>query len=104
VKLWLDDVRPAPAGFLWAKTAPEAIAYFAQGDVEVASLDHDLGPKSAGDGYDVLCWVEAAMAAKAWYGNLPQIYVHSANPVGRSKMLAAVASITRLYDEFRGGS
>lgn len=104
MKLWLDDVRPAPDGWTWVKTAPEAIAQFATGEVSIASLDHDLGPSDAGTGYDVLCWVEKAMAAHAWYGHLPIIHVHSANPVGRSRMLAAVAAITREFNEFRGAS
>jgi hypothetical protein len=103
VKLWLDDVRPAPDGWVHVYTAPEAICYFAQGNVEEASLDHDLGPSDAGTGYDVLLWVEKAMAAFAWYGPMPKIHVHSANPVGRNNMNAAIESIHRLYGELRRG-
>jgi hypothetical protein len=97
-------VRPAPDGWLWVKTAPEAIALFARGEVLSASLDHDLGPSDAGTGHDVLCWIEKAVAASAWYGPLPELHVHSANPVGRSRMLAAVASIHRQWAQFRGAS
>lgn len=98
VRLWLDDVRPAPDGWTHVFTAPEAIAIFAQGVVEVASLDHDLGPSDAGTGYDVLAWIEKAMACHAWYGPLPTIHVHSANPVGRKNMNAAIEVIGRLYE------
>src|ERR1039457_6428007 len=46
MKLWLDDVRHPWAhgclGWTWAKTAEEAIAALAAGQVTQASLDHDL--------------------------------------------------------------
>lgn len=99
MKLWLDDVRPAPDGWIHVLTAEEAIARFATGEVVAASLDHDLGPSDAGTGYDVLAWIESAMAVHAWYGPLPRLHVHSANPVGRARMVAAVASIRQRYDE-----
>jgi len=99
MRLWLDDVRPAPEGWHHVRTAEEAIAAFATGKVLAASLDHDLGPVWAGTGYDVLVWVEKAIGERAWYGPLPRIDVHSANPVGRSKMVAAVKSINGLYEE-----
>lgn len=98
MKLWLDDVRPAPDGWTHVKTAEEAIAALATGMVEAASLDHDLGPSDAGTGYDVLVWVEKAMAERAWYGPLPRLHVHSANPVGRNRMIVAIHSIRELYD------
>lgn len=99
MKLWLDDVRPAPFGWTHVHTAPAAIALFAQGVVEEASLDHDLGPSDAGTGYDVLVWIERAMFSHAWYGPLPKIHVHSANPVGRKNMHAAISQIRQMYDQ-----
>src|SRR6476469_9767278 len=98
IRLWLDDVRPAPDGWTWVKTASQARALFATGDVVEASLDHDLG-ENVDTGYDVLAWVEKAMAHGAWYGPLPELHVHSANPVGRARMYSAIESINRLYDE-----
>lgn len=94
MKLWLDDVRPAPEGFVWVKTAEEAIAAFASGAVKVASLDHDLEADMTG--YDVLAWVEACVAAGAWYGPIPTIYVHSANPPGKLRMESAVKAINAI--------
>ena len=103
MKLWLDDVRPAPDGWQPVKTAEEAISHFARGTVVCASLDHDLGPADAGTGYDVLCWIEKAMHGRAWYGPLPRLYVHSANPVGRARMLKAVKSIQKKYEDLGRG-
>lgn len=42
MKLWLDDIRPAPTGWTWVKTAEEALSLLKTGTVEEASLDHDL--------------------------------------------------------------
>lgn len=99
MRLWLDDVRPAPDGWTLAKTAPEAIALLARGDVTEASLDHDLG--EAATGYDVLVWVESCLAVGAWYGPLPIFHVHSANPVGCKRMYAALRSIKQKYDDWQ---
>jgi hypothetical protein len=46
--LWLDDVRPAPHGWTWAKSVDEAIslvmiAEFGDVPWTRASLDHDMG-------------------------------------------------------------
>lgn len=41
--LWLDDVRPAPEGWVWCKTTREAREVLMSRFVVEASLDHDLG-------------------------------------------------------------
>lgn len=62
MRLWLDDVRdpqmyvPSPWLWTWAKTVPEAQELLLTGEVEEASLDHDLGLCDA-------CWDEARKAA-----------------------------------------
>ena len=43
MKLWLDDRRPAPEGWLWARNVTEAQHAFAEHEIEECSLDHDLG-------------------------------------------------------------
>lgn len=44
MKLWLDDVRPAPSDdWLWVKTVEEAKAALEVFEITEASLDHDLG-------------------------------------------------------------
>lgn len=97
MKLWLDDVRPAPEGWTAVRTAAEAIAVLATGTVEIVSLDHDLGPAEAGTGYDVASWIEEQAAT----GTLPRVRwrVHSANPVGVRRMEAALQSADRFWGE-----
>ncbi len=44
MKLWLDDVRTPPEGWVWAKSYDEAVEILSNLDDEFtdASLDHDL--------------------------------------------------------------
>lgn len=42
MKLWVDDLRPAPAGWHWARTVNEAIRILASQDVTEVHLDHDI--------------------------------------------------------------
>lgn len=118
IDLWLDDVRPAPEGWLHVKTDDEARKVMATQTVRRASLDHDLGACDAcmkgrtpeewlvdhnmqampncdhvGTGYSFVCWMEVT---GMWPLEKPT--VHSANPVGRAKMQTA---IDRHYDWVR---
>lgn len=43
MKLWLDDIRPAPIGWTLATHAASALQHLLTGQVIEASLDHDLG-------------------------------------------------------------
>jgi len=96
-RLWLDDVRPQPdASWTWERTAPEAIELLSGHPIEEVSLDHDLGDEpDVGTGYDVACWIER----EAFTGRLGRIAwtVHSANPVGRERMTAALRSAERFW-------
>lgn len=42
IKLWVDDIRPAPEGWHWAKTVTEAIRVLATQKVSEVSFDHDI--------------------------------------------------------------
>ena len=101
MRVYLDDTREAPAGWVRAHTPEEVIELLKSGGVEGLSLDHDLGLTSdAGErtGYDVLRWLEEAVATGAWMFPLPEIRIHSANPVGRRRMEQAITSIQRLSE------
>lgn len=89
VKLWLDDVRPAPRGWYWAVTAVEAFTILQSCYVTDASLDHDLGDSFSG--YDLLKILAEYREVKGlnyWPLNKPSI--HSANPVGRANMQSVI--------------
>jgi hypothetical protein len=73
----------------------EAIKLLQTGAVTHLSLDHDLGDDKRGTGYDVLLWIEQDVALRQ-FTPPSTIIVHSANPAGRKRMLAAIDSIHRL--------
>ena len=104
LKIFLDDLRPAPEGWTPAYTASEAIALLADGQVEAISLDHDLGEPEAevGNGYDVAVWLEEKAANGEWALVPEHIVVHSANPVGIGKMKAAIQSIAGMRGRIDG--
>lgn len=97
MKLWIDDVRPAPEGWTWVKSFDEAVETFQANAVSDASFDHDLGfvLPEANCNFDV----DLIVADKPYDGNLPTGYdlikwvvendkwpetcaVHSMNPTG----------------------
>lgn len=92
IRLWLDDVRDpfehGHIGWVWAKTANDAIALLETGLVVEASLDHDLSIEATlgqweneETGYDVVCWMEEH---NVWPVNGTR--VHSMNPAGKQRM------------------
>jgi hypothetical protein len=99
MKVWLDDIRPSPKGWVRAFWPDEVIALLQTGKVTQLSLDHDLGDDDCGTGYDVLKWIEQAVATEGF--RPPSIEVHSANPPAHDRMLAAIKSIRKFAGEAR---
>ena len=96
MRVYLDDLRPAPEGWVRVFWPEEAIALLKTGQVTEISLDHDLGSEQCGTGYDVLLWIEEAVVVNGFSFKPPAISVHSANPVARQRMAAAITSILRI--------
>ncbi|BBU32602.1 hypothetical protein BTHE68_63360 (plasmid) [Burkholderia sp. THE68] len=94
MKVFLDDERVIPQGWTRVYWPQEAIRLLETGTVEELSLDHDLGDDSRGTGYDVILWIEEAVALRSF--RPPKIFVHSANSAARAKMEAGVMAIERL--------
>jgi hypothetical protein len=97
MRVFLDDERPTPTGWTRVRWPDEAIALLETGDVEEISLDHDLGDDARGTGYDVILWIEEAVALRGF--KPPTMGVHSGNSSARIKMLAGIAAIERKYSE-----
>src|SRR5258705_8834026 len=62
MRVFLDDAGRTPDGWTRVYWPDEAIALLKTGTVEVISLDHDLGDDSRRTGYDVVLWIEEAVA------------------------------------------
>jgi hypothetical protein len=100
MKIFLDDIRNAPDdSWTVVRTAQEALKLLKEGNVEVISLDHDLGSGKL-TGYDVVKWIEKEVFLKKEYKS-PAIQIHSANPVGRQNISAAIKRIkvTEFFDD-----
>ncbi len=54
MRVFLDDERATPDGWVRVYWPAEAIALLKTGAVEELSLDHDLGDDERGTGYDVV--------------------------------------------------
>ena len=96
MKLWIDDLRPAPKGYEWCKSVNEAIDTIIMGEaltplnffvniIELIDIDHDAGDyaKDGGDYIKLLDWLEET-------GRNYPIRIHSANPVGVENMRAII--------------
>jgi hypothetical protein len=94
MRVFLDDERATPDGWTRVWWPDEAIALLETGEVTELSLDHDLGDDARGTGYDVVLWIEEAVALRGF--KPPRIVVHSANSSARVKMEAGIAAIERL--------
>lgn len=101
MKLWVDDVRPAPEGYVWCKSVEEAKEYIEfyeeeatrrvlghpvveEADkwlIELIDIDHDAGDYAAdgGDYIRLLDWLEET-------GRNYPIHIHSMNVVGAENM------------------
>lgn len=91
MKVYLDDERCTPDGWVRVYWPDEAIALLKTGSVTEISLDHDLGDDDRGTGYDVVLWIEEAVITQGFQS--PKIFVHSANSSARQKMEAGICTI-----------
>ena len=111
-KLYLDDVRvPIDQEWIVAKDYDEfagIVTLIGLDNIEVISLDHDLGPTAMSEyynnvqpnyiidynnilektGYDVAKFLVAHSMSTGI--PLPQVYVHSANPIGAGNMIGYI--------------
>ncbi len=97
MKLWIDDVRPAPKGYVWITTVEDAkekilteeaiVAYnlIHNAGIELIDIDHDAGAcaEFGGDYIKLLDWLEET-------GRNYPIRIHSMNPVGVQNMRAII--------------
>ena len=91
MKLWVDDVRPAPNGYIWVKTVNSAIDILEDEyinlyhNIELIDIDHDAGDcaEYGGDYIKLLDWLEET-------GRNYPIRIHTMNPVGRENMRAII--------------
>lgn len=87
MKLFVDDLRPAPEGWHWAKTNTEAIRLLATKCVREVSLDHDIRRCSfrkhwTGETFEAVAHYIAAM--NEW--ERPRVRIHTGNTEAGKRM------------------
>lgn len=93
MKLWIDDIRPAPEGYVWCYSVNEAKARIRMAEykigtdniIELIDIDHDAGDYACygGDYIKLLDWLEET-------GRNYLIRIHSMNSVGVANMRAII--------------
>lgn len=110
--MWLDDIRPVPVDWVGVQTVEQAKALLMTGEVEKASLDHDLGAcepcmeqwritatescvpdhlrvmpncEHFGTGYSLCLWM-----AETGHWPKEKPTVHSMNPEGKHRMRGVI--------------
>jgi len=86
MKIWLDDLRLAPSGYVPVQSVNKAIDMIKKAEaegvgIEILDLDHDLGDycNDGGDAIKLLDWL---VERSTFY----PVKLHAANPVGRANM------------------
>ena len=86
MKLWIDDVRNPPKGYVWCKSVGQAKQVIRANElrhemIELIDIDHDAVDYAfdGGDYIKLLDWLEETKR------NYP-IRIHSMNPVGVANM------------------
>lgn len=101
MKVYLDDERPTPDGWVRCYWPDEVIALLQKGGVTHLSLDHDLGNDDRGTGYDVVLWLEKQVHTNPEFVLPGHLAVHSANVSARVKMESGLESLQKHYRERR---
>lgn len=100
IKIWLDDTREAPEGWIRVLWPDELFSLCNSHKVDIISLDHDLGNDKRGTGYDVLLAIERAVVENK-LSHIPEIRLHTANPAARQRMQLALEKIQLMVEENR---
>lgn len=109
MRIYVDDQRHAPSGWLLVRTIAEAKELFQTGQVTEASLDHDMGACAAcqAAGLDMGSMETDETTFMFWCTHAedgtklvdwmiehdvvpPVVYVHSMNPCGSRRMIQAL--------------
>lgn len=112
MKIFLDDLRTPPhpdetGPWVLCRSVADVLGIlFAGHEVDLISLDHDLGEGYA-TGYNMLCLIEHRVGTGMWpfdhtCKQVPHFQIHSANTVGRLDMERAIRSIDRLLHRESG--
>jgi hypothetical protein len=79
IHVYMDDVRRCPKGFTLVRSADECLELLRLTEVDILSLDHDMGPEEKTGTY-----VATAIATEGLYSK--EIYLHTSSMYDKNKM------------------
>ena len=82
INLYIDDLRKVPDNFICARNYNKAINYLNNYNINILSLDHDLGEEKTG--YDIVKYICMNNI------KINSIYIHTDNVVGRENMYSTL--------------
>lgn len=102
--MWLDDVRDPPGtGWIICRTPQDFATILYDPDIQIicVSFDHDLGCVDSNTneeitGYTCARWLEKRLRSDSNY-RIPDMRVHSMNPVGQKNIVHVIQRIKRLH-------
>jgi hypothetical protein len=77
MKIYLDDLRGPPAGWIKVTHPDEVISYILQGEAEVIDLDYHLGKDWKFTGLTVLKWLQNEILEGRTPTVVPEILIHT---------------------------
>lgn len=96
MRVWLDDVRAAPPGWVRTYTVDQTLQFLRTGQVVELSLDYDLDATDGlRKGIEVIAWLERKMAEGRI--NPPVVHIHTINPGGGMAMCARLHRLEATY-------
>lgn len=79
IHVYMDDFRRCPKGFTLARTVDECLELLRLVEVDILSLDHDMGPGEKTGTDMVLAMVQEGLYAR-------EIYLHTSSMYGKKSM------------------
>lgn len=99
MKLFVDDIRIAPQGFILAKTISEAVRILDDFHVGIVSLDHDITYQDERGAFTGKVSPEDFSTVARFIRRLPvdqmphTVYVHTANPDGAQRIFGLLKGL-----------
>lgn len=95
INVYMDDLRKHPQGFTLARTTEECLLLLRECEVQILSLDYDMGPDDySGNEIAVTIVLEQLFPR--------EIYLHTSSAIGRREMYeilyAGLPAGTRLHN------
>jgi len=86
MKLFLDAIREAPAGWTRVTRPNEVISNILQGEAEIIDLGYHLGNDSKYTGLTVLKWLQNEIGEGRIPSRVPEIWIHTSDMEAREIM------------------